>query len=143
MKKILLIILLIGLGWLVVRFVIGGSEDSWICEKGEWVKHGVPRSPKPDRECEKRSFFEGLGAEEKQEMIVELRDEAIREAEETGEYRCCIKPACTMCYMEANRWNNFKAGTCACDDLLAQGEEACPQCKNGLCEMSSLEMCEN
>jgi len=36
--------------------------------------------------------------------------------------------------MEANQWNNFTAGTCACDDLIAQGKEPCPQCKRGLCE---------
>jgi hypothetical protein len=24
--------------WLVVRFVIGGSEDDWICEGGESVE---------------------------------------------------------------------------------------------------------
>ncbi len=52
MRKILLILLLIGLGWVVVRFGLGGSEDSWICEKGEWIKHGVPRSSKPERKCE-------------------------------------------------------------------------------------------
>jgi len=37
--------------------------------------------------------------------------------------------------MEANKWNNFQAGTCACDDLIAQGKEPCPQCKTGLCEV--------
>jgi len=29
------------LGWMFLRWVIGGSEDSWMCEKGEWVKHGL------------------------------------------------------------------------------------------------------
>jgi len=40
-----------------------------------------------------------------------------------------------MCYMEANQWNNFTPGTCACDDLIAQGKEPCPQCKAGLCQV--------
>jgi len=28
----------------VLRFVIGGDEDIWLCENGEWVKHGQPAS---------------------------------------------------------------------------------------------------
>lgn len=64
--------------------------------------------------------------------IVKERDYAIGQALARGDYRCCINPPCTMCFMEANQWNNWKAGTCACDDLIAQGKEACPQCKRGL-----------
>lgn len=76
--------------------------------------------------------FEDLDADEKQRLIVLQRDKAIYEAKDRGDYKCCIDPACTMCYMEANQWNNFKAGTCACDDFIAQDKEPCPQCKNGL-----------
>ena len=46
MKKIYWIIgivILIMIGWLFVRFVIGGDEDSWIKDdKGVWIKHGNP-----------------------------------------------------------------------------------------------------
>ena len=46
MKKIYLILIIIGIliiGWFAIRFIIGGSEDSWIKnEKGVWVKHGFP-----------------------------------------------------------------------------------------------------
>jgi len=47
MKKIcwwiFVISILIIVGWLFMRFVIGGNEDSWIKdEKGVWVKHGNP-----------------------------------------------------------------------------------------------------
>jgi len=76
--------------------------------------------------------FEDLSAEEKYERIIHERDIAIAEAKEAGDFRCCIHPPCTMCYMEANEWNNFTPGTCACDDLIAQGKEPCPQCKRGL-----------
>lgn len=51
MKKIylvLIVILVLIVVWFFVRFVIGGSEDSWIKnDKGVWVKHGVP-SETPD-----------------------------------------------------------------------------------------------
>jgi len=80
------------------------------------------------------SSFEGLSNEEISQRIIKERDLAIEKAVEAGDYRCCINPPCTMCYLEANEWNNFKTGTCACDDLIAQGEEPCPQCKKGLCQ---------
>ncbi len=35
----------------VVRFVIGGGEDSWICNRGAWVKHGQPAAEKPTGTC--------------------------------------------------------------------------------------------
>jgi len=51
MKKLYLILIIIGIliiGWLFVRFILGGPEDSWIKdEKGIWVKHGAP-SETPD-----------------------------------------------------------------------------------------------
>jgi len=59
----------------------------------------------------------------------------IEKAQADGDYQCCIHPACTMCYLEGNKWNYGKAGTCACDDFIARGEEACPQCKRGLSDI--------
>lgn len=76
--------------------------------------------------------FSKLSSSAMLERIVSQREQAIEKAVQEGNYRCCIHPACTMCYMEANQWNNWKAGTCACDDLIAQGKEPCPQCKRGL-----------
>ncbi|MFH1112025.1 MAG: hypothetical protein V1712_03055 [Patescibacteria group bacterium] len=36
---------------LVIRFTIGGSEDSWLCVNNMWVKHGQPSSPMPETGC--------------------------------------------------------------------------------------------
>ena len=33
----------------LVRFIAG--EDSWMCEDGEWVKHGMPSEPAPTTNC--------------------------------------------------------------------------------------------
>ncbi len=79
--------------------------------------------------------FQKLNAEAMHDRIVKERDYAIGKAVMEGNYRCCISPPCTMCYAEANKWNNFTAGTCACDDLIAEGKEACPQCERGLNEI--------
>jgi len=50
-QKALIAIALFAVSWLVVRFVIGGPEDSWICDHGQWVKHGNPSAEKPTTEC--------------------------------------------------------------------------------------------
>ena len=46
MKKIYLIFIVIAIlivGWIFVRFVIGGNEDDWIKDsRGVYVKHGNP-----------------------------------------------------------------------------------------------------
>jgi len=76
--------------------------------------------------------FEDLSSEEMYEQIIDYRNSAIKKATASGIYNCCITPACTMCYMEANQWNNRTPGTCACEDLIAQGKEICPQCKRGI-----------
>jgi len=76
-------------------------------------------------------FFE-LSPEQMLQRITTQRVFAIEQAVKRGDYRCCISPACTMCFMEGNEWNNGVAGTCACDDLIAQGKEPCPQCKRGI-----------
>ncbi|MPM91499.1 hypothetical protein SDC9_138630 [bioreactor metagenome] len=34
----------------IVRFV--SPEDSWVCQKGEWVAHGSPAAEKPTGTCE-------------------------------------------------------------------------------------------
>jgi hypothetical protein len=37
------IVLLILMGWIFLRFAIGGSEDTWIKDSnGMWIKHGNP-----------------------------------------------------------------------------------------------------
>lgn len=51
MKKIIIIIIIVIVVWAFIRFVIGGSEDTWMCVDGEWVKHGVPSAPKPTKPC--------------------------------------------------------------------------------------------
>lgn len=50
-SKIIIILILIIAVWFILRFVIGGSEDTWMCVEGEWVKHGVPSAPKPTEPC--------------------------------------------------------------------------------------------
>jgi len=53
-KKLLstiIILVLIFVAWAFLRFVIGGPEDTWICDNGQWVKHGNPKALMPDSSC--------------------------------------------------------------------------------------------
>lgn len=53
-KKItiaIIVIFAIAGAWIFLRFVIGGDEDAWICDNGQWIEHGVPSSPKPTDPC--------------------------------------------------------------------------------------------
>ncbi|MBU4370084.1 GerMN domain-containing protein [Patescibacteria group bacterium] len=49
-KKILTIIIImvvVGAFLLIIR----GSEDTWLCQDGQWVKHGMPSGPMPLSGC--------------------------------------------------------------------------------------------
>ncbi len=81
--------------------------------------------------------FEKLSPQEMYDQIIQERNLAIEKAKERGDYKCCISPPCTMCYMEGNKWNYNTPGTCACDEFIARGEDPCPQCKNKACEENS------
>jgi hypothetical protein len=54
MKKIFIVSIIIILSAAAlmagIRF-LSGDEDTWICDNGEWVKHGNPSAPKPLTEC--------------------------------------------------------------------------------------------
>jgi len=49
--KILIVIILVSLTILFIRFFLGGSEDTWICTEGKWIKHGMPSVPMPAESC--------------------------------------------------------------------------------------------
>jgi len=38
---------------IIIGFRIISGEDKWICQDGQWVKHGQPDTPKPDTPCPK------------------------------------------------------------------------------------------
>jgi len=46
---LIIVIAIIGIV-LVVRFLFG-SEDTWFCQDGRWLKHGQPSAPKPTSGC--------------------------------------------------------------------------------------------
>ena len=49
--KILIIALALITGLLMLARGITG-EDTWICEDGEWIKHGNPSPEMPQKDCD-------------------------------------------------------------------------------------------
>jgi len=90
-------------------------------------------------------FQKELSFKDRRELILEDITLAIEGAEKEGRYKCCIEPACTMCYLGDWIWGD---GSCYCDDMIKQGEDdkVCPQCKKGLeeglCKSVEEEECE-
>lgn len=75
-KKIFfpILIILIAIGIFVVSITglikFFSGEDSWICQNGEWIKHGNPSAPKPTKPCGEQKPSEGELKEE-QEVILD------------------------------------------------------------------------
>jgi len=70
------VILVAGAAMFIAR--ISGSEDAWICQNGEWVKHGNPSSFKPSLPCEKnKKIDENIYDQENenQKKIVNISEE--------------------------------------------------------------------
>jgi len=45
---------------LFIRFGVGGNEDTYVCENGEWVKHGNPLEQPPSWPCEQALPTQGM-----------------------------------------------------------------------------------
>ncbi|MEK7478835.1 MAG: GerMN domain-containing protein [Patescibacteria group bacterium] len=50
-KILILAVLIVLAAWILVRFVISGPEDNWICVNGGWVRHGNPSVDKLTELC--------------------------------------------------------------------------------------------
>jgi hypothetical protein len=73
---IITIILAAGAVMLGVRMT-SGPEDAWICQNGEWVKHGNPTSFKPSLPCEKnKKNDENTNFQEKESQDSQVDDSA-------------------------------------------------------------------
>ena len=44
-------IVITGVIIVTLRMLFGGAEDTWVCERGQWVQHGQPTTAKPQTAC--------------------------------------------------------------------------------------------
>ena len=49
------------------------------------------------------------------EKVINNLHKAIKNSEKQGNYKCCIQPSCTMCFL--GKWE-FEVGKCFCDDAI-------------------------
>jgi len=50
-KTIYFILTILILFFILVSTRFLSGEDNWICQNGEWIKHGSPSLPMPTTEC--------------------------------------------------------------------------------------------
>lgn len=50
--SLIFVIIVLLLSILILRIVLGGDEDTWICKNGTWIQHGNPSDPMPTTQCE-------------------------------------------------------------------------------------------
>jgi len=50
-KKQVLAIIIAGFVVIFLFFFIRGPEDTWLCQDGQWVRHGNPGAPQPTGDC--------------------------------------------------------------------------------------------
>ena len=83
--------------------------------------------------------------QQKREVVITGMMAAIDQEILEGDYKCCIDPPCTMCFLGHWLWDD---GICRCDDMIAKGEldKVCPQCVRGIeegqCKSTQKENCE-
>ncbi len=67
---ILMVIVAVGVVILGARFLSG--EDDWICDDGQWVKHGNPSAAKPTEGCGTPSVNQPTNANAEETMTVKV-----------------------------------------------------------------------
>lgn len=99
------IILILIIVWLVVRFVIGGPEDDWICANGEWVRHGNPSAPKPTGGCGQNTQIANPASAYCEEQGGKLEKKT---ATDGGQFGWCIFSDGREC----DEWDFFRTKIC-------------------------------
>ena len=72
-KRILVAVVILLLAVIAIRLISG--EDNWVCQNGEWVKHGNPSSPQPTGTCGQVTPTLPITPMEEKNIIVEAPKE--------------------------------------------------------------------
>lgn len=108
LKKIIFRILVLSGFILILRFVFGGSEDSWICDQGQWVKHGSPRAPQPTGSCGEKEERTQIANPASVFCIEQGGELEIKTATDGGQFGWCKFQDGREC----EEWQFFRAKVC-------------------------------
>jgi len=123
-----------------VRIITG--EDVWICEDGQWIKHGVPNDPMPTKSCDKNEN-ENV---EKTEIFENKESEFSRIAdsckeEEQGRFlsmfRECEYASESWCNENSGEFN-MCASPCRNDPDRAREDSQCTETCIPVCKFNNL-----
>ena len=65
LRVVVVVIVLALVAVTILRFVVGGGEDTWLCQNNTWVKHGKPNGPPPRTGCESKTEAKNAATEQK------------------------------------------------------------------------------
>lgn len=71
--SVIVIIIVIPVVILGIRF-LSGPEDTWVCQDGQWVKHGNPSAEMPIDPCVSSSGFKTLTTEKGNKDIIKIKN---------------------------------------------------------------------
>ncbi|MEK7160486.1 MAG: DUF333 domain-containing protein [Patescibacteria group bacterium] len=83
-----IILIVVGAAAVILRFGLGGDEDTWLCDNSQWVKHGNPSAPTPTSGCGQESNG-GLANPASVNCVNEGGILEIRNDEIGGQYGIC------------------------------------------------------
>lgn len=89
-------------GMLICR-LLSGNEDTWLCEKGQWVKHGNPSDEMPAKECGGRADADreensaGLANPASVNCVEKGGTVEIKTDESGGQYGMCVFSSGEQC----------------------------------------------
>lgn len=73
-KKILIAAVILTIVGIFLFYLQASSQNAWVCENGQWVKHGYSLSAKPETVCDLSAQPETAGTDPDEERWSRIKD---------------------------------------------------------------------
>lgn len=102
-KKILIAVVILVLAGIFLFYLKASSQNAWVCENGEWMKHGYSFSAKPETSCDSSAQADAAGTDQDEEKwnriknvitecgVVSISEKSNREVSVTLKNKLTIK----------------------------------------------------
>lgn len=98
---------------LIVRFIIGGDEDTWLCDNGQWIKHGNPTAAQPTTGCGDQTNSNTTAIVNNADANINSNDEPNCEDWTPGACKMIIKPGYYYSSATDNCYYSSFSGGCS------------------------------